>query len=195
MSVIKIKGSSANTGDFTIQPPDSATDRTLTLPDNTGTIISTESTVPPKVPLFKAYLNTTQSITSSTWTKIAYNTEVIDTDGWYDNTTNYRFTPQQAGYYSTTAGALIQQCNGDGLISVYKNGSESAGARMFQTSPGGTNRDLVVRGTAIIYLNGSTDYLEYYVYQDSSGVTKNLYDGGGSSDAYASVSAYLMRAD
>ena len=38
MSVIKIKGSSANTGDFTIQPPNGATDRTLTLPDATTTL-------------------------------------------------------------------------------------------------------------------------------------------------------------
>ena len=168
----------------------------LSVTTETGNILSTESTVPPKVPLFKAYLNTTQSISSSTWTKIAYNIEVIDTDGWYDNTTpNYRFTPQQAGYYSTTAGVLIQQCNGDGVLAVYKNGSEVNGARVFQVRPGGTNRDLIVRGTAVIYLNGSTDYLEYYVYQDSSGATKNLYDGGGSSDGFASVSAYLIRAD
>ena len=41
MSVIKIKGSSANTGDFTIQPPNGATDRTLTLPDANGNIVST----------------------------------------------------------------------------------------------------------------------------------------------------------
>lgn len=44
MSVIKIKGSSANTGDFTIQPPNSATDRTLTLPDANGNIVSTGDT-------------------------------------------------------------------------------------------------------------------------------------------------------
>jgi hypothetical protein len=45
MSVIKIKGSSANTGDFTIQPPNSSTDRTLTLPDRAGVIAAGNGTI------------------------------------------------------------------------------------------------------------------------------------------------------
>ena len=44
MSLVKIQGNASGTGEFTIAAPNSNTNRTLTLPDNTGTIISTGST-------------------------------------------------------------------------------------------------------------------------------------------------------
>ena len=65
MSVIKIKGSSANTGDFTIQPPDSATDRTLTLPDKAGVIAAGAGTI---VQTVFATSSTETELNTTTWT-------------------------------------------------------------------------------------------------------------------------------
>jgi hypothetical protein len=44
MSKIKIQGDAGGTGIFTIASPNSSTDRTITLPDDAGTIITTAQT-------------------------------------------------------------------------------------------------------------------------------------------------------
>jgi hypothetical protein len=44
MSLVKIQGNASGTGEFTIAAPNSNTNRTLTLPDNTGTIVTTATT-------------------------------------------------------------------------------------------------------------------------------------------------------
>jgi hypothetical protein len=46
MSKVAITGNASGAGVFTIASPDSATDRTLTLPDETGTVITTASLNP-----------------------------------------------------------------------------------------------------------------------------------------------------
>jgi len=65
MSVVKIKGSSANTGDFTIQPPNSSTDRTLTLPDKAGVIAAGAGTI---VQVVQGTTQTSVSVTTTTYT-------------------------------------------------------------------------------------------------------------------------------
>jgi hypothetical protein len=44
MSLVKIQGNASGTGEFTIAAPNSNTNRTLTLPDNTGTILTSATT-------------------------------------------------------------------------------------------------------------------------------------------------------
>ena len=78
-------------------------------------------------PSFSAYLSSAQSVTDATWTKIQFNTEVLDSDGTYDNSTNYRFTPASTGYYLINAGVSIQADStntmGDNYLALYKNGT------------------------------------------------------------------------
>ena len=45
MSIVKVQGNASGTGIFTVAAPNSNTDRTLTLPDSTGTIATAESTL------------------------------------------------------------------------------------------------------------------------------------------------------
>ena len=59
--------------------------------------------------------------------KFNCNTEVLDSDGTYDNSSNYRFTPASTGYYLICAGVYIsctQNTMVDNYISLYKNGSQ-----------------------------------------------------------------------
>ena len=56
MSLVKVAGNASGTGTLTIQAPNTNTDRTLTLPDNTGTVLvggtpsaSTTNTVTNKI--------------------------------------------------------------------------------------------------------------------------------------------------
>jgi hypothetical protein len=118
-------------------------------------------------PAFQAYRSGDQSIANaSTFTKIQWNGENFDTDNCYDSSTNYRFTPNKAGYYmvthyiktsGNTAGRVI--CN------FFKNGSELL-LRGFDGTVG--NAEYVVGGNATIYLNGTTDYIESFIWMNAS---------------------------
>ena len=113
-------------------------------------------------PAFSAYRTGLQSITSSTWTKVQLSSEEFDTNNNFDSTTNYRFTPTVAGYYQVngsvkTAGAAISFA----LVSVYKNGiSYKEGCPQAYTATA-QNAPIV---SCLVYLNGSTDYIELYGY-------------------------------
>jgi hypothetical protein len=109
-------------------------------------------------PAFIAYL-TSQSISSGTDTKIQFNGEVLDTDSCFDSTTNYRFTPTTAGYYHFglfTGGSAVSTYCG---LYIMKNGSTRI---YFHDAT--TNSSYLEGGNNIIYMNGSTDYVEGYVY-------------------------------
>jgi hypothetical protein len=164
LSSIKLTPNASGTGAFTIAAPNSNTDRTLTLPDATGTILTTATPgVPVNGPAFSAYMGANQTVTSATWTKVQFNTELFDTAGNF-NTSTYAFTPTVAGYYQinfllsfapNTATALGAELTKNGL----------AVRRVLQYAlTAGQLDDWCVTGSALIYMNGSTDYLDMYGY-------------------------------
>lgn len=111
---------------------------------------------------FRAYLPTSnQSVTTGTWTKAALSAEDYDLDGTFDAVTNHRFTPTVPGYYQFNWCVAGQATNGTQYISaLYKNGTlYSAGVRYFGAASTNT---LYVPGSCIVYLNGSTDYVELF---------------------------------
>ena len=109
-------------------------------------------------PAFSAYQNLAQTLTSGAYTKVQFQVERFDTNGCFDSTTNYRFTPTVAGYYQVNAficwgGFATTQGN----IVLYKNGSTYSST--FTPGSGyGYNNMIAV----IMYMNGSTDYVEVY---------------------------------
>ena len=121
-------------------------------------------------PAFEAYRSSNQTPSNDTITKIQFNTEVYDTDNAYDNSTNYRFTPQVAGKYF-----VYGSCRGDGEsatdldlieIMIRKNGSNIAGQAI---NYGGNDIDnSTININAVIDLNGSSDYVEIWVVLRSS---------------------------
>ena len=62
------------------------------------------------------------------FTKIQFNTEVFDSDGTYDNSTNYRFTPAVAGKYLISSQIRVHPGSDNQLrkvlLQIAKNGSE-----------------------------------------------------------------------
>jgi hypothetical protein len=110
-------------------------------------------------PAFSAYQSTAQTLSSATFTKLSCQTEEFDTNSNFDNST-YRFTPTVAGYYYCTAAFAVGVSASSLLVTFYKNGSEFKRVT-YQTPTGGTNQ---CSGSALIYCNGSTDYIEAYVY-------------------------------
>ena len=111
-------------------------------------------------PAFSAYIGSAQNITSSTATKLTFNTENFDTTSSYDNSTNYRFTPLVEGYYQINAiGRAAGTSVIAALLDLYKNGSIYA---QLASSRDSTSSSQTLSGSLLVYMNGSTDYLEVY---------------------------------
>ena len=125
-------------------------------------------------PAVHAYLNANQgSITSATYTKVAFDTEVFDSDGNFDTSTS-RFTPTTAGKYLcyTLVGNSFSGGSPDDLrCRFYFNGSQLANMRetIFRDYGGaGLAVALTQQVQAIITFNGSSDYLEVYARNDGT---------------------------
>jgi hypothetical protein len=154
----------ATSGSITLESPSVSGVNTLTLPANTGTVLTTASTFGGTGPAFSVYKSAGQSLSSATFTKITFNTEEFDTANSFASD---RFTPNVAGYYQING----QVSHGDPsqpqtLASIYKNGS----AYKFGTNSNAFS-SLV---SALVYLNGSTDYVELYGYTGTATTTSSV---------------------
>ena len=156
MGTVVLNG--ATSGSTTIQPTDAVT-VTLTLPSATGTLMGTGN-----MPAFSAYQSSAQALTAFAFTKIQFQTKEFDTSNAFDNATNYRFTPLVAGYYSVNA-AIYAGTASQLILQIYKNGSNFK--QIFWTA----TTAQVASGNALIFMNGSTDYLEIY---GNSSVSQSL---------------------
>ena len=124
-------------------------------------------------PAFEAKLSAQQNLANTTLTKVQWDSETFDTDNCYDNTTNYRFTPNVAGKYFVYAQTLIAENNSSDLekaqVHIYKNGSSILQSDFdFRANP-------IILATpcisSTIICNGATDYIEIFAYMDSNGHT------------------------
>ena len=117
-------------------------------------------------PAFQAYLNSEQTVTDNTITKVQIDTEDFDTNNMYDNSTNYRFTPTVAGKYLVygsiefdTSGATNSAIDTVDVY-IYKNASIYVQSKdHFLSNP---VRMAYLETSAIIDFNGSTDYVELF---------------------------------
>lgn len=163
MGTVVLNG--ATSGSTTIQPTDAVT-ATLTLPSTTGTLLATTSTFAGTGPAFSAYLSgSNQSISAGTFTKVTLNAKEFDTANAFDSTTNYRFQPLVAGYYQVSGATTNNQTTGGSLSSIYKNGSEFKRCSFVANTASGFTAPV----SALIYLNGSTDYIELWTYMTNAG--------------------------
>ena len=117
-------------------------------------------------PAFEATLTSSQVPSQATSTKVQVNTEIFDTDNCYDNSTNYRFTPNVAGKYFVYGRLRLQSTSDSELRDtqtfIYKNGSVVAdSAFLFRNNHIRSSTHTI---TSIIDMNGSTDYVELWGY-------------------------------
>lgn len=185
MSLVKIQGNPSGTGAFTIAAPNSNTDRTLTLPDNTGTVLTTASTVTQKaMPAFRAYTTSSQTITSGTFTKVALQAKSFDSTSAFDATTNYRFQPTVAGYYQANGSIYFQATTSLSrvIVTIRLNGSEGNNhGRMIDINLS-SGAGAIASASGLFYLNGSTDYLDLWAWVTGTGTFSV-----GASDANTNV--------
>ena len=195
-----VKLSSTGGGSVTLTTPSTASDFTVTFPANTGNVVTTGSSavvtqamlgtnVAGNGPAFSAYLSADQTITSSTFTKVQLNAELFDTNSNFDTATNYRFTPTVAGYYQINfiMSAFDSTSPTRCLSVLYKNGGAYTYGSDYSATAGiGTSV-----GSAVVYMNGSTDYLELYAYITA---TTAVISTVGSSSVYTNMSGARVRA-
>lgn len=125
-------------------------------------------------PAFSYYQSVAQSMTANVQTKITYTSSEFDTTGGMFSSS--RFTPTIAGYYQITARvAPVTTIAAWSNCTIYKNGSKyKSGLSTSTAAP--VDAPTV---TALVYCNGSTDYIEIYCIQNQSQNTST-----GSSEAY-----------
>ena len=213
MSKVAISGNASGTGTFTIAAPNSNTDRTLTLPDEAGTVVVTDGTT-----LFVDNTNDRVGIgTSSINATYAPHLQVESTTN--DGTGglligSYLPTLTLIDYSGGAGASQIQQDNTNFLI---KNGGterariDSSGNLLVGTTARNYNDNapgskfsysgLWLSGVsqvsgANMYLNqynaSGTTYLAYFMY---NGAIKGSISSNGSTTAYNTTSDYRLKED
>ena len=152
------------------------------LPDATVTQAEVATGVAGTGPAFSAYSAVNQTgFTNGTESKILFATEDFDTNGNYASS---RFTPTVAGYYQINASIGMttgSAATASNWISIFKNGSVyNRGNRLFTENP---TRIISPTMSQLVYLNGSTDYVEIYGF--SNGGTWST-DGSAAKETYFS---------
>ncbi len=177
---LRLNGSTS--GYTEIDAPAVAGSNTLVLPTGNGSsgqVLSTNgsgalswvdrfSAAGPAFSATKA--SSSQAISANTWTKVQLTVEDFDTATCFDSSTNYRFTANVAGYYQINATIEFNNLSASYFVAIYRNGNRWVYAQYNNSTSTGSCGAV----TALVYLNGSTDYVELYGYTNSS--TSGFYE-------------------
>lgn len=156
MSKVAIIGNAAGAGVFTIASPNSNTDRTLTMPNTSGTIETFQT-----ISLFSASASSQAMAANGGSTKIAsFGTPEIDNKSWW-SAANQRYTPQVAGWYAVNASFTAVSTTASiplSAVLIYRNGAAVGSFFARSTNQSNVQADI----SRIVYANGSTDYIELW---------------------------------
>jgi hypothetical protein len=146
------------TGSMTVQGPNTNSNQVLTIPDATGTVMVTGN-----MPAFRYYASTGTTISAGATTKLTFDTKDYDTN---NNFASSRFTPTVAGYYQISIGVRpTTSASTETAVYLYKNSSNNQIFYDVITSV------YDISGSTLVYMNGSTDYIEIYMYAQTAGTT------------------------
>ena len=153
---------------------------TLTLGTSGETVSFASGVTGLNYPAFHAFISSNQTVSDSVDTKVQCDTELLDTDGCYDNSTNYRFTPTVAGKYFVFGQVRGDSTGADSLarviVKIFKNGANAAAAQNFGSV---TNYSNVYSPfvSVILDMNGTSDYIELFGFVDSASGTPEFVSG------------------
>jgi hypothetical protein len=134
-------------------------------------------------PAFSAYQSTQQStLSAGVATLLVFQTEEFDTNGCFNNTAStvtlnsvsapqYSFAPNIAGYYQVSGSATVAASVAYIIIYLYKNGSSFK--RFINTNTATITQG---GGSALVYLNGTSDYVQLYMAQGGNQQLNNQAD-------------------
>jgi len=156
-----VKLLSASNGSVELVAPSTASNYTATMPAKTGNVMIDG-------PAFSASrTGSSQTYSALVATKVTYTVENFDTNSNYDTTLS-RFTPTVAGYYQVNA-SVSHSFNGasgsNSYTYLFKNGAAVGTSSVNNNTAVGTYGSIGI--ASLIYMNGSTDYLEVYTYSNN----------------------------
>jgi hypothetical protein len=172
MAKVKIQGHASGTGVLTVTAPNTSTDRTITLPDATGTLLNHSTAA-------EARLGSDVAVAHTTWVKMLFSDDSTvsgehksyDEDGDYD-AGNSKFVAPSNGKYLVHASLSYYSSMVDTKVyraAIYVNGTNVHWSEVDCASNSNYQFPQV---TAILKLD-ATDYVEIYGWQ-SSGASSNV---------------------
>ena len=136
-------------------------------------------------PAFFATLSADTTISDDTVTKVAANTELFDSDSCYDNSSNYRFTPDVAGKYYVFGYMQVNCSSGElsqSILLFKKNGSTVSEGELNQANSSGFRTG--ISNATIVDMNGSSDYVEMYAMGNVASGTVTLKSDSGTKTCF-----------
>ena len=131
-------------------------------------------------PVFEGRQTVAQSIPNGTPTGVTYDTNDVDTDTGHSTVTNTtRYTGKTGGRFQLSGGiGFAANATGRRAAQWYRNGSAvNAGSAMMPATA--ANDCALAARTITVFLNGTTDYIELFAYQESGGALNTFVTGGG----------------
>ena len=148
-----------------------------------------------EMPAFRAVQSTVQNSVQA-GAVLAADTPLFDTNDYYDET-NYRYLPLIPGYYWFRGHAVLQQSGTVSFqqIALRKNPTDASFTTTFSRN---VHRQTIasnyyIETCGIVYMNGSTDFVDVYV---NGSATTNLYTLYPTSpDVTGCFEGFLVRPD
>ena len=141
-------------------------------------------------PAFEAHMSANQELSDNTATKLSFNSENIDSDTTYDNSTNYRFTPAVAGKYYVFAMAVFDaqatNVHRSANLYLYKNGQIHK-TGYFDNYDNDTWYAITPYVATMVELD-TDDYMEVYAKFDTDGSSSRRMTAG----QYTTFGAYKI---
>lgn len=150
----------------------------------------TDTPIIRKMPVFFAYKNGAQSLSSTVSAVVQLNSKLYDTEEWF-STSTYRFTPQIAGYYQINACVFV---TGTGITRHIPSFQQNSATYRIGYGPAydtASTDSSAISGGTIFYFNGSTDFIQLTTLV--TGSSSLQVEGTLTGDTY--MSGFLVRAD
>jgi hypothetical protein len=128
---------------------------------------------------FRATLSAVQSIADNSFTKVTYDGTQFNIGSFFDTATNNRYTPLLPGKYMFHHSAMFAGKAASPVVessAIYKNGSLAIVA---QTTINVNSQQISTQCSLLTAMNGSTDFIEGFVYQSSGATNLNLTASSG----------------
>ena len=192
MSKVAIKGNASGTGTFTVEAPNSNTDRTLVLPDEAGTVLTSASDLTgltgiPAASQSGTALFSAKFSSPEVWIVVAaegivpFDAENFDSDGVFDTSSgNHKFTAPATGVYLFWWSIYTGESDADNRFGLFLNNAvvklalNAQGTLSFSV---GTD-DHQQSATVVVALNNG-DTIQVRAVGGESDVYKGLSQWGG----------------
>jgi hypothetical protein len=167
-----IKYSADGTGVWALQTTTAGGAATTAVTISTGQVVTLANALPmasggtgvTTMPAFNAYSTSGTAMSNGVYVKVTFDTEKFDTN---NNFASSRFTPTVAGYYQVNSNLVYITTSTvtQVVLALYKNGAVETYTNFVANSSQGASINL----SYVINMNGSTDYIEMYLYMAGAG--------------------------